>query len=304
MAIVGATYLLVKGRSGSAGALLGVITWFKLWPIAFLGYFLVKRQFKAAAGFLIASLAALGLGHLAFGLDRFLIFNPSISTEILHKQFILSRLIMPPQPSIFHSDAGGWHGTGFCGIWYAAEQTAVGVQWAVCRLAFSHRWLSGWLLFYGLVAAAGVCGCLGLFLFERLINLSPQERQWSIIYEISLVTCAGAFVLNAHYYYFVYLTLPLSVLAHEYAQARAWSKLGALTLAYLLLGAFLLPFSLMSRLFGVNFWEFYLDHVLYLYGFLILVALLLREYVTIGLRGPHRSLLGAPDRQLARGIAQ
>src|SRR5207247_9444862 len=55
LCLVLATYLLIKRRDGWAGALLGLITWFKLWPIVFVPYFLAKRQFRAVAAFMLVS---------------------------------------------------------------------------------------------------------------------------------------------------------------------------------------------------------------------------------------------------------
>ena len=80
--IVAAAYLLVMGRDGLAGALLGYIAWFKIWPVAFLGYFILRRRFKAAGAFVLASVLTLAAAHALFGLDRFVILNPALARSI------------------------------------------------------------------------------------------------------------------------------------------------------------------------------------------------------------------------------
>ena len=68
---------------------MGYIAWFKIWPIAFFGLFLVKRQFKAAAGFALATVITLGAGQMLFGLDRFILFNPSLARSLPQRDFFL-----------------------------------------------------------------------------------------------------------------------------------------------------------------------------------------------------------------------
>ena len=48
-----------------------------------------------------------------------------------------------------------------------------------------------------------------------------------------------------------------------------------------MLGAFLVPVSVGSRVLGFDAWQFYTEHVLYLYGELLLVGLLVCEYLVI-----------------------
>src|SRR5205085_156600 len=155
LCLVLATYLLIKRQEGWAGALMGLVTWFKLWPIAFVAYFLVKRRFRAAVAFVLASCLTLGLGQLAFGLDRFIVLNPTAASSMYGGRFILSSLIPPFHPATFVTTAGDANsavGLGFCRNWYQSEQTAVAVRWAVCRLAYSYWWLSAPVLFYTIAA--------------------------------------------------------------------------------------------------------------------------------------------------------
>jgi glycosyl transferase family 87 len=280
--LVAATYLLVRKKENAAAILLGVITWFKLWPITFLGYFIVKRKLRAAAVFVLASCVMLGIAQVLFGLDRFVIFNPAISANVLHGPFILTSLSTSGHATSIFAD-GEWRGSGFCKNWHETEQTAVAVQWAFCRLTFAHPWIPTRLLFYGLSVLAGLAGFFALSQLDRKV-LPDDVRRFSIAVEVSLVTVASAFVLSAHYYYFIYMVLPVGVLAWRYVGERHWVRVGWLAMSYCLLAGFLLPVSATSRLLGVDFWRFYIEHVIYLYGELILIALLLYEYVALGLR--------------------
>lgn len=287
LCLVLATYLLTKRREGWAGALMGLVTWFKLWPIAFVAYFLVKRQFRAVAAFILVSCLTLGLGQLLFGLNRFAVLNPSVSSS-MGGHFILTSLIPPLERAVFISREGVDNsavGEGFCHTWYQAEQTAVGVRWAICTLAYSHRWLPAPAVFYAIALMLGSAACLGFVLIQRRGQLSEDERRWSTICEMSLVMMGAAFMLSAHYYYFVYLTLPLTAVAYQYVRGGQWIKLGVLGGAYFLLSAFLIPLSIGSSLLGIDVWRFYIEHAVYFYGEMILMTLVLWEYMGIGLRG-------------------
>jgi hypothetical protein len=279
LCIVAATYLLMRRQERWAGALLGAMTWFKLWPIVFLGYFLGKRQFKAVAGFVLASCVTLALAHLLFGLDRFVIFNPAITPN---RQSVAT--LLPPlggTPS-FYWKGVQWFGTGFCTNWFSDEQTFVGIPWAACWLAYAHPSFPAVAMYYGLGALGLAAGLLGFALLEGRAVMTEEERRWSILLELSLVTIAGALFLRAHYYYFLFLALPFSGLTYHYVRDRPWKALSCLALAYVLL-ALPLPISLISRVFGVDFWRFYIEHVIYLYGELILTTLILWEYIAVGL---------------------
>lgn len=288
LCLVLATYLLIARREGWAGALMGLITWFKLWPIAFVAYFLAKRQFRAVAAFIVASCLTLGLGQALFGLDRFMVLSPSASSSMYGSRFILGSLIPPLDGAAFFAVAGDGSralvGRGFCGTWYPTERTAVGVRWAICRLAYSHRWLPAPELFY---TAAIVLALVSLCAFIRIRQkdtLTEGQHRWSTIWEVSLVTMGSALMLSAHYYYFVFLTLPLSAMTYHLASPRQPFKLAALAGAYCVLSAFLIPLSLGSSVLGIDVWRFYVEHVVYLYGEIILVALVLWEYTAISLR--------------------
>jgi Ni,Fe-hydrogenase I cytochrome b subunit len=59
--------------------------------------------------------------------------------------------------------------------------------------------------------------------------------------------------------------------------------------AYLLLSAFVLPTSMLTRLTGIDVWALYIKGAWFLWGELLLVALLLHEYW--GLQNDRRARL-------------
>ena len=88
---------------------------------------------------------------------------------------------------------------------------------------------------------------------------------------------------RSHYYYLSALTIPLVALLIRATSDAPIQKtrLALAVVAYALLGAFVLPISVLSAVFEVDFWRFYLGHQLYLFGEVLLLALVLREYVEL-----------------------
>jgi hypothetical protein len=88
----------------------------------------------------------------------------------------------------------------------------------------------------------------------------------------------------AHYYYLIFLIVPLTaVLVRAYQQRRTglWIAWGA---AYAMLSAFLLPLSLVSRLLETDAFTWYLQTFAYVAGILLLQGTVLYEYI----RTPRR----------------
>jgi len=242
---------------------------------------------STVAAFVAASCLTLGLGQLVFGLDRFMVLSPSAASSVYGSRFILASLVPPLESATFAAQAGGPpspHGQGFCGTWYPSEQTAVGVRWAICRLAYSNRWLPAPEVFYAMTIVLALAALCAFIRIQRKDGLTESEHRWSTIWEMSLVTMGAALMLSAHYYYFVFLILPLTAMAYHLARGGQMIKLAALGGAYCLLSVFLIPLSLGSSLLGIDLWRFYVEHAVYLYGEIILVTLVLWEYTAIGLR--------------------
>ena len=276
-------YLLVTRRELAGGVPLGYITWFKLLPVAFLPYFAVRRSFKAVCGFLIGSAIVLGLGQLAFGLDRFLLFNGrtvSPNGDVAHVIGAQLEPLAGARPTFVFNPriSPGYIGTGFCSKWDELNETMASVKWALCGLNLRFRWLPSRELFYAIVAVILLLSVWG-FVRRSAMPSSPVEEKWRTIWELSLVIVASTVLVRAHYYYLIVLVLPLTALIFRYALYGASRfALTVLTLTYVVLSGFVIPTSILSTLFHRNMWRAYVFSQVYLYGELALCGLLLWEY--------------------------
>lgn len=282
--IVAATYLLVIRRDGLAGALLGYIAWFKIWPVVFLGYFVLRRQFRAAGAFALASVLTLGASQVLFGLDRFVILNPALAKSIPGRDFFLTTLIAPMHVS-FESKLGPENATGqgFCKGWVRSDETYVSARWGMCGLIYTHQWNAGVAVFYATGLVLGALFLIGFVAAETRGELDSADQACRIVCEVALVVIGAALMLIAHFYYFVFLLIPICVLAHRFAARSAWVKLAWLATSYAVLGGVVAPALLMSRWLGTNFWAFYSAHSVYLSGLVILTCLIMLEYLSLGL---------------------
>ena len=125
LSIAAALFLRQKGHSTMAGVLLGMATAIKLYPAPFLMYFLLRRDWRAASGFLLGlggmlalSVAALGWEHHVFFftvvLPRSLAgltdnpFHPGLqsATSLLRRLFVAEPTLNPEPwlswPLAFH----------------------------------------------------------------------------------------------------------------------------------------------------------------------------------------------------------
>jgi hypothetical protein len=272
--IVAAAYFVATRRPVVAGALLGYISMFKYWVVALLGYFVLKRQWKAAVAFVVAVAAVLLVAHAAFDLGRF----PFARRAGIDRQFgkVYGPLL---QSRPFCSEVTG---------------TAASFQAGVCAIVGARRGLAPYV-FYGLV---GVGATLFLGMFASIERRSPhpalRTRRGSAppkidevddrrrrILEFCFFPIAAGALFHSHYYYLSFLILPLTfVLYRNFWDSGRASSLGLVLalLAYAALSAFIVPLGLLSRVTGRDPWSFYLSHGIYAYGDVVLVGLLFWEY--------------------------
>jgi hypothetical protein len=281
--IVTAMWLLVRRQDGWAGALLGYITWFKIWPVVFLGYFVLRRQWKAAGAFVLASVLTLGISQALFGLDRFIILNPALARSIPGRDFFLASLVAPLDVG-FQSEWGPENATGqgFCKGWVRSDETYVSARWGMCGLIFTHEWRAGVVLFYATGVMLAALFLAGFIAAEARGALASADRVCRIVCEMSLLVIGAALMLIAHFYYFVFLLIPTCVLASRFIARAAWIKLGWLAVACAVLGGLVMPALLVSRLMGRSFWAFYSGHSVYLLGLSMLTGLIMLEYLSLG----------------------
>lgn len=278
LGLVCAAYWLVNGHDLSASAMLAYITWFKFWPLVFVGYFVLRRQWGAVLMYVGASAAVLLAAHVIFDIAYF------------------TNGILTTLPLDYASKAVG-AGGGFCGEWNGTGTgTFASLRMGFCSVAARFPWLSARVLFVATVAVASLIFLASYWALERRGLEEPTVRAFRILIELSLFLIAGSLTAHAHFYYLILLLLPIGALAWRYLgtdRPGQRFKLALLAAAYLLLSAFVLPLSVMSRLLNRDAWIFYEQHGLYLYGSLLLIGLLLWEYanLAIGRAGSERAVI-------------
>jgi hypothetical protein len=107
---------------------------------------------------------------------------------------------------------------------------------------------------------------------------SVDEEAWRRALEFSIVISVYSTFFFNHYYYLIVLAIPLNVLLVRYLTTNARRRLVAWGVAYACLSAFVVPTSVLSRVTGADVWAFYIKGAWFLWGELLLMALLLREY--------------------------
>lgn len=252
-----AAYWLVKGREGRAGAVLGYITWFKYFPLVTFTYLLARRRWSSAAGYMAVSGLILAAAGFAFGLESF-------GRTATRAQGFLGTIA----------------GADFCAGWGPADQTSANLQWGLCTLSKRWTWLPARWLFFSIVTAVSLVAIRTFLQFERLGTHRPDLTRWRTICELSLLAIAMSFAIHNHYHYLILLLFPLSALVASYwIDGRFSGPWGwSLSASYVLLGAFVTSPTVFTRYFEVSGWDVFAENVLYLYGGLILLVLILLEY--------------------------
>lgn len=277
-------YAIVTGREAVGGAAFGYVTWFKLLPVGFLPYLVMRRAFRAAGGFIAASVLVLGLAHAIFGLDNFLMFSRSrtITAESSSAHIVGAQVrpLIGARPTFILDPrmSPGYIGTGFCDDWNETNETIVSIRWALCDLNLRHAWLPSRELFWGITIVIGALFLMAFARHERRLE-THLERKWRGIWELSLVLMVTVIVVRAHYYYLIVLLFPLLALLYRYLMYRPrWTRWAVLAFAYIVLSAFVVPLSVTSAILGLDAWHLYMHSNLYFYGELALFGLVLAEY--------------------------
>ena len=114
--------------------------------------------------------------------------------------------------------------------------------------------------------------------FERVAERPADVERWRRALEFSIVTTVYSCFFFSHYYYLIVLIIPLSVLLTRYLAPPRSGRLVAWAIAYVLLSAFVIPTSVLTQLSGVDVWAAYIKGAWFIWGELLLMYLLLREY--------------------------
>lgn len=253
-----ATLCVAKGRRLLAAGLLGYIVLFKYWPVGMLGYFILRRQWKASVVFIATIAAVLLLANAVFDLDYF-----------------------PGQVAGVNSKFGFMTaGEPFC-VPIGINQTHANLRAGVCAIVNGHQRLAV-AGYCGLILAASAAFLLIFAALERRrSSMNEAQDRWRRTLELSFFIVAGPTFAHGHYYYLSVLIIPLTILLYKtggIAREIEPVKFSLSVSAYLLLAAFVLPFSVSSRLLGRSALDLYNNHGLYTYGVVLLVGVLCWEY--------------------------
>ena len=280
--LVATCLLFVRGQYAASGALLACMTWFKYWPVLLLIPFVVHRRIRGMLAFVGMSAGLLVVTQLVFGLEHFVI--PKTAG-------IVGGLVRPlgSGDPLYAVIPRGAEKSDFCRQWIPGRGTQVDVRWALCGIADRFPVVPAKALFVGVVVVTAV-----LF-FWSAIGLDrrwadPVVSHWGPIWEVSVLVIGGAAFLHAHFYYFIVFLLPLTALLCRYlTRPGRWqgAEITAWAATYLLLNAFLVPPSLLSRWSGLDVWALYLDSGLPLIGTLMLLGLVLRELAQLARIAPQ-----------------
>lgn len=258
-------------RHWLVGAWTAYLSLFKYLPLGLLPLLVARRWWKALAGFAITATLMLAAAHALFGLQNF-------SSDGFLGAYIVN--LLPGNTEAFC--------TAYKDMHYVSHGHEASVRFALCSLR-ERLPLPIVPIYLALIAATLVALAIGYFRAERAAPLPPDTQRWRITWELSAVLIVYTTYVYAHYYYLVFLIVPLTaVMVRAYQQRRAglWMAWGA---SYLMLSAFLLPMSLVTRLLQVDAFTWYLQTLAYLPGIVLLLGVVLYEYIK-GSRGSSGSI--------------
>ena len=273
-ALAAALWFAVADRRSAAGAAFAYVAWFKYTPLMFAGYLVLRGWIKAAVVFTLTSLAIVAAAHAMFDLRLF--FNNNVPG---HAAQVLNLFSYEFRPHASFEVVGD----GFCSGWFATETTLANIRHGFCSIAARHEWFPpnvAYLIVCAVVAAVYLTAHVR---FERDRSPSAERERWRRALEIAVITTICACFFFAHYYYLILLVLPVTVLLVRYLSRGDIRGLALWAIAYVLLSAFVVPTGILTRVLGTDVWARYIKDAWFLYGELLLVALLLWEYRALSL---------------------
>jgi hypothetical protein len=269
VAYSGALLLLLQDRRLPAAALLAYGAWFKYIPLLFAGYLFLRQWWREMAVFAAVSAVIVALTELLFGWYHF--FNNNVPGHAA-QVFEIFSYGFARDPKNAHL-----YGSGFCNGWFDIESTFTNIRHGLCAMAAYNPWVHPVLIYN--VSCLAVAG---LYLWtharlQRMTLTADQEARRRAI-EFAIVTTVCTLFFFAHYYYLIALVIPFNVLFVIYLRDARWRALALWAVSYVLVSAFFIPMSVLSRLAGYDMWEPYVWQGWFLYGEFLLVGLLLDEY--------------------------
>ena len=149
-------------------------------------------------------------------------------------------------------------------------------------MASRASWIHPPLIYIGLCIAVAVWYLRAHVRLERAAVAALEPRRRAL--EFSLVTTICTCFFFGHYYYLIALLIPLTVLLVRYVAEDRRGALALWGLTYFLLGAFIVPIGLLSRVSGYDVWAMFTRYSIFWYGEVLLMGLLLTEYRRLATR--------------------
>jgi hypothetical protein len=252
----------------SIGALTAYLSLYKFLPLALLPLLLARRWWRALAGFAATAAIMLAAAHIMFGLQNF-------SSDGFVQSFAVHTLTTLGSTDQF------CHGP-FDLLRYEPQSHDVSVRFALCGINERIPYPAA-ATYLALILATLLVLAYGFFRAERSAPLTPDAERWRRTWELGAVVVVYVTFFFTHYYYLTVLIVPLTALmvrAYQQRCARLWCAWAA---SYLLLSAFLLPLSQLTKWLHVDVFTWYLSTFVYLPGELLLLGVILYEYATLPL---------------------
>ena len=259
----------LNGRDTAVGAWTAYLTLYKFLPLALLPWLVARRWWRALAGFAVTAALMLAAAHALLDLRNF-------SSDGFVQGFARNTV------ATIGSTAQFCHGP-FDLLRYQPSTHDVSVRYALCgineRVPFPAA-----ATYLALIGLTLLILAYGFFRAERRAPLAPGVERWRRTWELCAVVVVYVTFFFTHYYYLTVLIVPLTALmvrAYQQRSARLW---GAWAVSYLLLSAFLLPLSQLTKWLKTDVFTWYHDTFAYLPGELLLLGIILYEYATLNLR--------------------
>lgn len=256
-----------RNRLAGMGALLAYVTLYKYLPVIAVPYLIVRRWWRSLFFFAATSAVLIGTAHWLVGLRGFVSNHiPGMAVGLFTTLTSTKAFCDGPIPLLRFFEQG----------------QDVGVRTALCRISQAVP-LPPAAAYLALVALVLGTSLFGFWRLEHAASLPKRSEQWRRIWELSLVVIVSTTFFYGHYYYLGVLILPLNAIMVRLTRGptRKWTPLGLAVLAYMLLSAFLVPPSFVSRITGTDVWRLYFLTVAYFPGQLIVLGLVLHQYVTL-----------------------
>lgn len=270
--IMAATAMLFAAALGRRETSIGVwtayLSLYKFFPLALLPLLVARRWWRALAACTATAAMMLAAAHVMFGLQNF-------SSDGFVQRFVVHTLTTIGSTDQF------CHGP-FDLLRYLPQSHDVSVRFALCGIN-EHVPFPAAAVYLALIVATLLALAYGFFRAERRAPLAPEAERWRRTCELSAVVIVYVTFFFTHYYYLTVLIVPLTALmarAYQQRSARLWSAWAA---SYLLLSAFLLPLSQLTKWLETDVFTWYLATFAYLPGQLLLLGMILYEYATLPL---------------------